>query len=96
MGIYCDSDIDAILKSIQENVDKQIPDTKAEDDNVETKSTKDASTPDELINLIMSDIGQKGEKAKKSEDSDKYDISGFEIEEIIEETAVDEVLETNT
>ena len=66
MGKYSDSDIDAILKSIQENVDKQTPDTMVEDESIEPKSTKEASTPDELISLIMSDIGKKDEKTKKS------------------------------
>lgn len=93
MGKYSDSDIDAILKSIQENVDKQTPDTMVEDESIEPKSTKEASTPDELISLIMSDIGKKDEKTKKSEDADKYDISGFEIEEISDEDESENVVE---
>ena len=86
MGKYSDVDIDAMLKRIQDNVDKQSAEKDVEVENKGPVSSNTAeSTPDDLINLIMADIGKNGGTPKKSTNMDEYDIRGFEIEDSLEE-----------
>ena len=82
MGKYSDVDIDAMLKRIKDNVDKQ-GEVGTSDEPVLENADQDVSksTPEELINLVMADIGKRGGSPQKSTDMDQYDISGFEIEE---------------
>ena len=89
MGKYSDADIDAMLKRIHDNVEKQSTnyENDSEDKNTEhtVKLDVQSNTPEELINLIMADIGKNGGKPQKSTDIEQYDISGFEIEETVGE-----------
>ena len=86
MGKYSDADIDAMLKRIQENVDKQSSNDIAEsaEENTDAVQATEKKSQDELMELIMADIGDDASKKTKSADAEKYDISGFEIEDIDE------------
>ncbi len=82
MEKYSDVDIDAMLKRIQENVEKRSPAAEESEAPADVAQKGGKKSPDELIDLIMADIGEDSVKKTKSADAEKYDISGFEIEEI--------------
>ena len=86
MGKYSDADIDAMLKRIQDNVEKQSANSENEKEDKEpVRADLPNNTPEELIDLIMADIGKNGGSPKRSTELDQYDISGFEIEEPMED-----------
>lgn len=82
MDKYSDVDIEAMLKRIHENAEKSESnhENKSIKERIDSDSKVNDVDPDNIINLIMADIGKKGETLKQSSDMEMYDISGFEIE----------------
>lgn len=98
MGKYSDVDIDEMLKRIQENVDKQSSNAESKAEYVPLKREKSSadSSPDELLDRVIADIEKRGIKSKPSTEVSQYDISGFEIEEIVDEPSDEEIKEDVT
>ena len=92
MDKYSNIDIDAMLKRIKENVDKQSDTDESEDESAKNESATPDCTPEELVDKVIADMEKRGSHFKKSADVSQYDISGFEIEETSEE-AIEELIE---
>lgn len=83
MGKLSDTDINAMLKRIQDNVDKQTASDK-EEKNI---SHEGENTPAQLIDKLKAHVGEnKTVDAKVVSEADDYDISGFEIEDTEDES----------
>ena len=79
MGKLNDAELDAMLKRIQDSVEKQ---TAEQNDGSKNASSTDVNTPDELLSKLEAYVGDVkiSESDKENSESSDYDISGFEIE----------------
>lgn len=79
MGKLNDAELDAMLKRIQDSVEKQ---TAEQNDGSKNASSADVNTPDELLSKLEAYVGDVkiSESDKENSESSDYDISGFEIE----------------
>lgn len=83
MGKLSDTDINAMLKRIQDNVDKQTASDK-EEKNI---THEGENTPAQLIDKLKAHVGKnKTADSKVVSEVDDYDISGFEIENTEDES----------